>query len=122
MSSEPELFERIGNFHPTPKMDNLKPISHKEFDEFMKGKGFKGRKDYALTDLKTKFGFKPLVERRQLVVSLKGMEPTKFDSMRKAAKAIGIREGVIRYVRNNGRDFIKRSEDENVKVFFIKWC
>ena len=55
------------------------------------------------------------------MVSSKGMEPTKFDSIRKAAKAIGVRQGVIRYARNNGRDFIKRFEDENVKVFFIMW-
>ena len=103
MSSE--SFESLGDFHPTPKMDDLKPISHKEFNEFMKGKLFKGRKDYALRDLKAKFGFKPLVERRVLVVSSEGMDPTKFDSMKKATKAIGVEEGVIRYVRNNGRDF-----------------
>ena len=54
----------------------------------------KGRKDYALRDLKAKFGLKPLVERRALVVSSEGMKPTKFDSMRKAAKAIGIGEGL----------------------------
>ena len=41
-------FESLGDFHPTPKMDDLKPISHKEFIEFMKGKSFKGRNDYAL--------------------------------------------------------------------------
>ena len=42
-------------------MDELKPISHKEFNEFIKGKGFKGR-NYALTDLKTKFSSRaPLV-------------------------------------------------------------
>ena len=75
-----------------------------------------------LRDIKAKFGFKLLVKMRALVVSLEGMEPTKFDSMRKATKAIGIGEGIIRYVRNNGRDFIKRLEDENIKVFFIKWC
>ena len=103
-------------------MDDLKPISHKKFNEFMKSKGFKGRKDYTLKDLKVKFGFKPLAERRVSVVSSEGMEPTKFDSMRKATKAIGVGEGVIRYERNNGRDFVKRFEDENIKVFFIKWC
>ena len=27
-------------------MGNLKPISHKEFNEFIKGKGFKGRNEY----------------------------------------------------------------------------
>ena len=36
-------------------MDNLreadlKPISHKEFNEFIKGKGFKGRNEYILKD------------------------------------------------------------------------
>ena len=55
------------------------------------------------------------------MVSLEGMKPTKFESMRKAAKAIGVEEGVIRYARNNRRDFINRSrfEDENGKVYFI---
>ena len=52
------------------KMDELKPIHHKEFDEFIKGRGFRGRKDYMLKDLKAMFGFKLLkVERRALVVS-----------------------------------------------------
>ena len=117
MSSEPESFESLWDFHPTPKMNDLKPISHKEFNEFMNGKGFKGRKDYTLRDLKAKFGFKPLVERRVSVVSLEGMEPTMFDSIKKVTKAIGVGEGFIWYVRNNGRDFVKRSEDENIKVF-----
>ena len=115
-------FESLRDIHPTPKINGLKPISHKEFDEFIKGKGFKGRKGYALRDLKAKFSFMPLVKRRVLVVSSEGMEPTKFDLMRKAAKAIGVEVGVIRYVRKNGRDFIKRIENENVNVFFIKWC
>ena len=103
-------------------MDDLKPISHKEFNEFIKGKGFERRKDYTLGDLKVKFHFKPMVKKRALVVSLESIEPTKFDSMRKDAKAIGVGEGVISYVRNNRRDFVKRFEDENVKVFFKKWC
>ena len=79
MSSEPESFESFGDFHHTPKMDNPNQISHKEFNEFMKGKGFKGRKDYALRHLKAKFSFKPLVETRMLVVSSEDMVPTKFD-------------------------------------------
>ena len=50
------------------------------------------------------FGFKPLVERRMLVVSLEDMEATTFGTVREAAKAIGVGEGAIRYVRNDGRD------------------
>ena len=103
-------------------MDELKPISHKEFNKFMKGKGFNGRNNHVLKDLKAKFGFKPLIKRRVLVVFSNDMEPTKLDSMRKAAKTIGVGEGVIRYARNNGRDFIKKFDDERVKVFFIKLC
>ena len=30
----------------------LLPITHKEFNEFIKGKGFKGRNNYKLRDLK----------------------------------------------------------------------
>ena len=94
-------------------MNELKPIGHKEFNEFLKGKGFKGKKNYGLKNLKVKFGFKPLIERRVLVVSLNDMEPTKFDSMRKAAKAIGKGEGVIRHVRNNGKNYVERFEDKS---------
>ena len=54
---------------------------------------------------------------RTLVISSEDMEPTTFNSLRKATIAIGV--GVIRYVRNNERDFRK---DKNSKVFFIKWC
>ena len=46
MTVKLESFESLANFHPTPKMDDLKPINHREFNEYMKGKGFKGRKDY----------------------------------------------------------------------------
>ena len=39
----------------------LHPIRHKEFNEFIKEKGFKGRNNYKLTDLKAMFGFKPMI-------------------------------------------------------------
>ena len=100
-------------------MDDTKPISHKQFNEFIKGKGFKGRNNYKLKELKVIFGFKPLFERRPLVISLEDMEPTTFDSMRKAAKAIGVTEGALRYVKNKGKDFVK---NRDAKVFFIMWC
>ena len=49
-------------------MSDLKPISHKQFNEFIKGKGFKGRNDYKLKELKAKFGFKPVYDRRTSVI------------------------------------------------------
>ena len=84
-------------FSCPPKMDELKPISHKEFNAFIKGRRFRRRNDYTLKDMKPKFGFKPLkAQRIVLVVSSEDMEPTRFDSMRKAGKAIGMEERVIR--------------------------
>ena len=99
-------------------MGDLKPISHKQFNEFIKGKGFKGRNDYKLIELKAKFGFKPMYDRRMLVISSEDMERTTFDSLRKAAKAIGVSYGTPRYAKDKERNFIK---DKNSKVFFIKW-
>ena len=42
-------------FHEPPS-GGLTPIRHKEFNEFIKGKGFKGRNNYKLRDLKAMFG------------------------------------------------------------------
>ena len=50
------------------------------------------------------------------------MEPTEFHSTREAAKVIGMSEGAIRYVTNNGRDYMRKLEGRSVKVFFIKQC
>ena len=55
-------------------MDELKPTSHKQFNAFMKEKGFKGMNNYALKDLNAKFGFKSLVKRRALVVYSKDLQ------------------------------------------------
>ena len=100
-------------------MGDLKPISHIQFNEFIKGKRFKGRSNCKSNDLKAMFGFKPLYDRRSLVISSKGMEPTEFGSMRKAAKAIGMSKRSIKYAKKNGKNFLK---DANAKVLFIKWC
>ena len=53
-----------------------------------------------------------MYDRRMLVISSEDMEPTEYDSMRKAAKAIGVGEGVISYARNNGRDFLKHKNSK----------
>ena len=82
-------------------MGHLKPISHKEFSEFIKGRGIKGRNNYKLKKLKAKFGFKPMYDRRTLVISSEDMEPKMFNFLRKASKALGICYRVLRYAKNN---------------------
>ena len=96
------------------KMENLKPISHKKFNEFMKGKGFKGRK---LKELKAKFGFKPMYNRCVLMISSEDMSPTTFDSLRKASKVTSISYGVLTYAKNKERNFVKKDE----KIYNINW-
>ena len=51
------------------KDKGLIPISHKDFNEFIKGKGFVGRNNYKLKELKAMFGFKPLTNKKQVTVT-----------------------------------------------------
>ena len=59
----------------------LKMINHKEFNEFIKGKGFKGRNSYKLKDLKAMFGFKPMIIGSPVTIYSDGIEAKRFDSM-----------------------------------------
>ena len=58
---------------------DLTPIRHKEFNEFIKGKGFKGRNNYKLRDLKAMFGFKPMITGSPVTISSDRTEPTRFN-------------------------------------------
>ena len=100
-------------------MGDLKPISHKQFNEFIKGEGFTGRNHYKLKELKAKFGFEPMHDRRTLVISLEDMEPTTFDSLRKTAKAISVVYDALRYAKNKERDFVRKDKEI---IHEIKWC
>ena len=73
-----------------PLAPGLRPITHKEFNEFIKGKGFKGRNNYKLRDLKAMFGFKPMITGSLVKISNDELEPTRFDSMSKASTSTGI--------------------------------
>ena len=68
----------------------LCPIRHKEFNEFIKGKSFKGRNNYKLKDLNAMFGFKPMITGSPVTISSNEMEPTRFDSISKASTSTGI--------------------------------
>ena len=107
-------------------MTELKPISHKSFNEFIKGRGFTNRNDYKLKDLKAMFGFKSLKERVRLVVSSEDqnspMEPTSFNSMKQAAEFIGVRPGAIWYAKNRGNSTFKKRIDGRTKIFSVKFC
>ena len=82
---------------------DLIPIRHKEFNEFIKGMGFKGRNNYKLRDLKTMFGFKPMITESPVTISSNELEPMRFDSMSKASTSTGIPYVTLLYAKKNSR-------------------
>ena len=79
------------------------PIRHKEFNVSIKGKGFKGRNNYKLRDLKAMFGLKPMVTGFPEMMSSNGMEPMRFDSMPKDSTSTGIPYVTLLYAKKNSR-------------------
>ena len=88
-------------------MDNnykdLTPIRHKEFNEFIKGKGFKGRNNFKSRDLKAMFGFKPMITGSLVTISSNELEPTRFDSMSKDSTSTGIPYVTLLFAKKNSR-------------------
>ena len=82
---------------------DLTPISHKEFNEFIKGRGFKGRSNYKLADLKAMFGFKPMITGSPVTISSDELEPIRFDSISKASSSTGIPYITLLYAKKNSR-------------------
>ena len=94
----------MDNVFQEPK--ELVPITHKEFNEFIKGKGFTGRNNYKLKDLKAMFGFKPMITGSSVPISSNGLEPMKFDSMSKASTSTGIPYAILLYAKKNSKSRI----------------
>ena len=63
MENKSEKDKELGEAGALAGPKPLIPISHKDFNEFIKGKGFVGRNNYKLKELKAMFGFKPLAKR-----------------------------------------------------------
>ena len=85
----------------------LMPIRHKEFNEFIKGKGFKGRNNYKVKDLKAMFGFKPMLTESPVTISSDQLEPTRFDSMSKASTSTGKPYITLLYAKKNSRHWVR---------------
>ena len=78
---------------PDNKVNNkeLIPRSHKDFNEFIKGRGFVGRNNYKLKELKAMFGFKPLTYKNQTAVNIgDGKQFRAYESISKASIGSGI--------------------------------
>ena len=98
-------------FHEPPSR-GLTPIRHKEFKEFIKGKGFKLRNNYKLRDLKAMFGFKPMNTGSPVMISSNELEPMRFDSMSKASTSMGIPYTTLLYAKKNSKDRVHSNGKE----------
>ena len=96
---------------------DLTPITHKEFNEFIKGKGFKGRNNYKLKDLKAMFGFKLMITGSPVTISSGGMEPTRFDSLSKASTSTEIPYITILYAKKNSRHQVRSNGKEYTIIY-----
>ena len=96
---------------------DLTPITHKEFNEFIKGKGFTGRNNYKLKDLKVMLGFKPMITGFPVTISSNGAEPTRYDSMSKASTSTGIPYATLLYAKKNSKSRIHSNGKEYVIKF-----
>ena len=96
---------------------DLTPIRHKEFNEFIKGKGFKGRNNYKLRDSKAMFGFKPMITGSPVTISSDGMEPMRFDSMSKASTSTGIPYVTLPYAKKNSRHRVRSNGKEYMIIY-----
>ena len=92
-------------------------IRHKEFNKFIKGKGFKGRNNYKLADLKAMFGFKPMITGSPVMISSNELEPTRFDSMSKASTSTGIPYVTLLYAKKNSRKRVCSSGKEYMIIY-----
>ena len=96
---------------------DLMPIRHKEFNEFIKGKGLKGRNNYRLRDLKAMFGFKPMITGSTVMISSNELEPTRFDSMSKASTSTGIPYVTLPYAKKNSRHRVRSNGKEYTIIY-----
>ena len=96
---------------------DLTPITQKEFNEFKKGKGFKGRNNYKLKDLKAMFGFKPMITGSPVTISSDGMKPMRFDSMSKASTSTGIPYVTLQYAKKNSRNQVRSNGKEYTIIY-----
>ena len=96
---------------------DLTPITHKKFNEFIKGKGFKERNNYKLRDLKAMFGFKPMITGSPVTISSDGMKPTRFDSLSKASTSTGIPYVTLLYAKKNSRNRVRSNGKEYMIIY-----
>ena len=120
-----EMDKIFGEKDLTPKGPvalGLHPITHKEFSEFIKGKGIKGQNNYKLRDLEAMFGFKHMITGSPVTISSDGMEPMRFDSMSNASTSREIPYVTLLYTKKNSRNRVRSNGKEYTMIYHQLKC
>ena len=100
-------------------MGDLKQITQKEFEAYLRVKEFIEKNNYEESDLR-----KRILYRRPahipLIIRSDDMEPKKYERLMDAASDIKVPRETLRYAYENRRSLITRRKG-GVKVFYIEW-
>ena len=100
-------------------MGDLKWITRKEFEAYLRVKEFMEKNNYDEADLRKKIrdtrpACIPLITRSD------DMEPRKYERLKDAANGIGVSRETFIHAYENRRQLITRRKG-GVKVFYIEW-
>ena len=97
----------------------LKPISWKEFETYLRIKEFIERNDYKEADLRNMIqARKPT--RTPLIIHSDDMELKRYECLSDAANGIKVSKQTLIYAHENKMPLINRRKG-GAKVFYIKW-
>ena len=95
--------------------NELIPISHKDFNEFIKRRGFVGRNNHRLKELKAMFGLEPLTYKNQTIVDIDdGKQLRTFESISKASIGSGIPYTTLIHARKKSK--LNPNDNDSVNV------
>ena len=101
-------------------MDNLKWITRKEFEAYLRVKGFMKKNNYDQADLRKKIRNRTLAS-IPLIICSDDMEPRKYEHLMDAANDIKVPRKTLIYAYENRRKIITRRKG-GVKVFTSSGC
>ena len=105
----------MGSMAPGMSPMGLIPIGHKDFNEFIKGRGFVGRNNYRLKELKAMLGFKPLTYKNHTIVDIDdGKQLRTFESISKASIGFGIPYTMLIHARKKSK--LNPNDNDSVNV------
>ena len=100
-------------------MGDLKWITRKQFESYLRVKEFMGKNNYDESDLRKKIRNKRPAH-IPLILRSNDMKPRKYERLKDAANDIKVSKETLRYAYENRRPLITRRKG-GFKVFYIEW-